>query len=68
MYMCPAIFVKMCRNLLMRLDLERSGGGSRRSVVILSASFNTVDGGKSHEFLVLGENLLHNLCVYYCSG
>ena len=52
----------------MRLDLERSGGGSRRSVVIPSVDFTTVGVEESNELLVLGDNSQQNICVYYCSG
>ena len=53
---------------MMSLYLARSGGGSRRSVGIISANFTTVGGEELHEILVLGENFLKNICGYCCNG
>ena len=48
-----AIFVEICRHCLTRLALERSGGSSRRYVVIICIPFITVGVDESHEILVI---------------
>ena len=60
MSMCSEIFVEICRHWLRRLALARSNGGSRRSVVVIYASFPTVGGEESPEFLGMVENFLQN--------
>ena len=62
MYIFIAIFVEVCRHWLTSFSLERSCGDSRRSVGIISAAFSTVGGEDSHKILIMGENLLQDLC------
>ena len=67
MSMCPAIFISIFSHWVMRLSLESSVGRSRGSFGVLPANFPIVSGKKSHQFLVLRENLLQNIYSSCCS-
>ena len=56
--MCSEIFIEICRHWMMRFSLARSGGRSRRHVGVIPATFTIFGGNKSHQFLILSENLL----------
>ena len=66
--MIPSISVEICRHWLIRLALERYGGGSRRSVVIISTAFTTVGEEDLHEILIMGEELLQIFAVPVAVG
>ena len=56
--MRPEIFIEICGHWMMRLSLTRSGGMSRRPAGVLPATFTIFVGNKSHQFLIMNEDLL----------